>query len=135
MSGRVSGTVTAVVLAAALSACGTASERRDQVRDAAAAFEKALGAGAYEHACTVLAPGTVEELEQSAGSPCVTALSEVPLSPGGAFRQADVYGGEARAVLATDTLFLSHFTAGWKVVAAGCRQRPEQPYRCRIKSG
>ncbi|MFE9442300.1 hypothetical protein ACFYO2_25605 [Streptomyces sp. NPDC006602] len=125
----------AVVLAGAVSACGTVSERRDEVRDAAIAFEKAVDDGAYGRMCTALAPGTVQELEQSAGSPCAKALSEESLASGGAPRVVDVYGNQARAVFATDTLFLSRFAAGWKVVAAGCSPRPEQPYQCRIKGG
>ncbi|NUT30783.1 MAG: hypothetical protein HOV84_33525 [Streptomyces sp.] len=115
--------------------CGTVSERQDDVRDTAAAFERALGEGAYAHVCAVLAPGTVEELEQSADAPCAKALSEEQLPSGGAVRQTDVYGNQARAVLASDVLFLSHFTGGWKVMAAGCRQRPHEPYQCRIKGG
>ena len=54
---------------------------------------------------------------------------------GGAVRRTDVYGNQARAVLSSDTLFLSHFTSGWKVVAAGCEPRSEEPYECRIKGG
>jgi hypothetical protein len=132
---RAWGTAVAVVLAGTVGACGTVSERRDDVRAAAAAFEKALGEGAYERMCAALAPGTVDELEQSAGSRCAEALSEESLPPGGAVRVADVYGNQARAVLAGDTLFLSRFTTGWKVVAAGCRPRPHLPYQCQIKSG
>lgn len=135
MAGRVRRAVVAAVLAAAVSACETVSERGDEVRDATAAFEKALGDGAYDRMCSALAPATVEELEQSAGSPCPKALSEESLTPGGDPRVVDVYGNQARAVLATDTLFLSRFGPAWKVVAAGCRQRPEQPYQCRIKGG
>ncbi|MFI5683146.1 hypothetical protein [Streptomyces sp. NPDC051636] len=135
MVGRVCGAAVGVVLAAAVSSCGTVSERRDDVRDTAVAFEKALSDGAYDRMCTVLSPGTVEEVQQSAHSTCAKALSQESLSPGGALRLVDVYGDQARAVLARDTLFLSRFTAGWKVVAAGCEQRPSQPYQCQIKSG
>ncbi|MET7656108.1 MULTISPECIES: hypothetical protein [unclassified Streptomyces] len=135
MDRRARGMAVAVVLAAAVGACGTVSERRDQVRDAAAAFEEALDEGAYDRVCAALAPGTVEELEQSAGRPCARALGEEAPPPGGALRSADVHGNEARAVLTEDTLFLSRFNDGWKVVAAGCEQVPDQPYRCGIKGG
>ncbi|CAM5250071.1 hypothetical protein [Streptomyces aurantiogriseus] len=135
MAGRAWSTAVAVVLAGTVGACGTVSERRDDVRAAAAAFETALGESAYDRMCAALAPGTREELEQSAGTPCAEALSEESLPAGGDVRGTDVYGNQARAVLAGDTLFLSHFTTGWKVVAAGCRQRPHLPYRCQIKSG
>lgn len=88
-----------------------------------------------DRVCAVLAPATVEELEQQAGSPCARAMSEESLPPGGPVRRTDVYGNQARAVLSSDTLFLSHFASGWKVVAAGCEPRPQEPYRCRIKGG
>jgi hypothetical protein len=129
-------TTASVLLAVGvLGGCGTVTERRDAVRDTTAAFEHALTEGAYAQACAVLAPGTVEELEQSAGAPCAKALGGESLRPGGALRRTDVYGGQARAVLASDTLFLSRFASGWKVVAAGCEPRPQEPYQCRIKGG
>jgi hypothetical protein len=134
-SGRVGAVV--VVLAAAVSGCGTVAERRDEVRDAATAFEGALAEGAYGRACTALAPGTADELQQSAGASCGKALSEESPPPGGAVRLVDVYGNQARAVLTKDTLFLSRFSEGWKVVAAACRPRPDMPqqYQCRIEGG
>ncbi|MDC0771469.1 hypothetical protein [Streptomyces sp. HD] len=136
MAGRRRGVALCVLLAVGVVAgCGTVQERQDDVRDTAAAFEQALGEGAYDRVCAVLAPATVEELEQSAGSPCPQAVSEESLAPGGAVRRTDVYGNQARAVLSSDTLFLSRFTAGWKVVAAGCAPQPHEPYRCRIKGG
>lgn len=53
----------------------------------------------------------------------------------GRVRHVDVYGNQARAVLAADTLFLSRFPDGWKVTAAGCEERPDKPYQCEIKGG
>ncbi|MFF8972733.1 hypothetical protein [Streptomyces sp. NPDC014995] len=128
-------TAVAVVLTGTAGACGTVAERHDAVRAAATAFEKALDEGAYDRMCGALAPATLEELEQSAGRPCAQALAEESPPAGGAVRGTDVHGNQARAVLAGDTLFLSRFTTGWKVVAAGCRQRPQRPYQCRIKGG
>lgn len=138
MPRRVCDVAVSVLLAVgvgALGGCGTVAERRDDVRDTAVAFERALSEGAYDRVCAVLAPGTVEELEQSAGTPCAEAVGEESLPPGGAVRRTDVYGNQARAVLSSDTLFLSRFTSGWRVVAAGCEPRPEEPYQCRIKGG
>ncbi|MGA5504006.1 hypothetical protein [Streptomyces umbrinus] len=71
----------------------------------------------------------MEELGLSAASPRAQALREEPLPVGGAVRRTDVYGSQARAVLSADTLFLSHFTSGWKVVAAGCEPRSQEPYQ------
>lgn len=136
MAGRVCGaTACVLLLVGGLGGCGTVAERQDDVRDAAATFQVALGVGAYGRACALLAPGTVEELEQSAGGPCPQALRTQSPAPGGAVRRTDVYGNQARAVLFADTLFLSRFTSGWKVVAAGCEERPREPYQCRIKGG
>ncbi|MEU6064946.1 hypothetical protein ABZ864_10745 [Streptomyces sp. NPDC047082] len=50
-------------------------------------------------------------------------------------REVQVYGRRARVVLNADTLFLSVFPAGWKVTAAGCVPRSQQPYQCQIKGG
>lgn len=82
--GRASvGVAVAVLLGACgVSGCGTVAERRDDVRDTTAVFERALGEGAYDRVCAVLAPATVEELEQQAGSPCARAMSEESLPPG-----------------------------------------------------
>ncbi|MGI3223256.1 hypothetical protein ACRJ4B_04050 [Streptomyces sp. GTA36] len=136
MTRRAYGVTLSVLLAVCgVGGCGTVAERRDDVRDTAAEFERALTERAYDRMCAVLAPATVEELEQTADGPCATALSEESLRPGGAVRRTDVYGNQARAVLSSDTLFLSRFTSGWKVVAAGCEPRPQEPYQCRIKGG
>nr|WP_240929948.1 hypothetical protein [Streptomyces coryli] len=85
--------------------------------------------------CAALAPGTREELVQSAGAPCVRALREAGLPAPGRVRSVDVYGHQARIITAHDTLFLSSFTGGWKVTAAGCTPRPGLPYRCLVKGG
>ncbi|MEV5886330.1 hypothetical protein AB0L74_27060 [Streptomyces sp. NPDC052020] len=62
-------------------------------------------------------------------------MSEQQLPQAGAVRTVDVYGGQARVVLGHDTVFLARFPAGWKVTAAGCRPRADQPYQCEIKGG
>ncbi len=84
-----------------------------------------------------LAPGTREELEETARSRCPPALEDLGLPSAREVRRVDVYGGQARVVLDSDTLFLSSFPDGWKVVAAGCEPRPESevPYRCDLKGG
>ncbi|MFJ9041759.1 hypothetical protein ACIRF8_34975 [Streptomyces sp. NPDC102406] len=70
---------------------------------------------------------------RSEKKPCADAIGTQDLSPAGPVRDVDVYGRQARAVLASDTLFLSRFPEGWKVVAAGCRPRAGQPYQCAVK--
>ncbi|MGV9277346.1 hypothetical protein [Streptomyces griseosporeus] len=131
----------AAVAAAALAvlvtvgSCGTPSERRDQVTAQAVRFERALDAGRDGDLCAALAPSTLEEVEQSAKSRCAQAMGDEDLPHAGAVRNVDVYGDQARVVMEHDTLFLAHFPGGWKVTAAGCRPRPQQPYQCEIKGG
>ncbi|GGQ01644.1 hypothetical protein [Streptomyces roseolilacinus] len=128
-----------VVLAAAVSACGTLPERRDEVTAEVTRFEQALGAGRHDRLCAAFAPATREELEQSAKSRCEQAIGQAieerELPAAGAVREVDVYGDQARVVLEQDTVFLARFPAGWKVTAAGCAPRPQRPYECEIKGG
>lgn len=136
MSGRWYGPGTMVVVVLAMAgACGTPSERRDGVTAQVARFERALDAGQHERLCTVLAPSTRDELEQSAKRPCAQAIGEQDLPAAGPVRRVDVYGEQARVVLDHDTVFLAHFPTGWKVTAAGCTPRPQRPYQCEIKGG
>ncbi|MFI9306898.1 hypothetical protein [Streptomyces triculaminicus] len=125
--------LTGLLLAVTTTACGSLDERRDDARAAAVRFEQALRGGRTAVLCAVLAPGTREEVEQSAEEPCDRAVEGERLPAGGTVRHMDVYGDQARAVLEHDTLFLAHFDAGWKVTAAGCEPRGEQPYQCEIK--
>ncbi|MGP4003877.1 hypothetical protein [Streptomyces sp. 8N706] len=124
--------MTAVLLAGG---CGALEERRSAATAAAVDFERALRARDGAAVCEVLAPGTRQELEQSAEAPCPRSILDEELPRAGGVRSTDVEGRAARVVLAADTLFLSLFSSGWKVVAAGCEPRPGQPYQCMLKGG
>lgn len=118
-----------------LAACGGTAERSAKVSDAAAAFEKALSGGDRAALCAALAPETRGGVEDAEKKACVDAIGAQGLPAGGPIRDVDVWGRQARAILASDTLFLSQFPDGWKIVAAGCRPRPGQPYQCSVKGG
>ncbi|MEU0786958.1 hypothetical protein ABZ341_36020 [Streptomyces sp. NPDC006173] len=118
-----------------LTACGAPSKRVDAASGAATTFEKAVSGGNRTAMCAALAPQTRSEVEDSEKKVCTEAISEEDLSDGGAVRRVDVWGHQARAVLAADTLFLSQFPGGWKIVAAGCRPQPGKPYQCSVKGG
>ncbi|BCL26672.1 hypothetical protein ACFFS2_00760 [Streptomyces aurantiacus] len=137
MSGRrrrIAGVLIALcVLPLGLTACGTAGERGADASAAAEALEDALGRGDLAALCAALAPQTRSEVEESEKKACVDAIGSQDLPAGGAVRGVDVYGRQARVVLASDTLFLSRFPDGWKVVAAGCRPRPGLPYQCSVE--
>lgn len=121
----------------ALSGCSAVGAREDAAASAAVRFEENLRLARALPGCDGLAPGTREELEQTAKSLCPSALAELGLPSATDVRRVDVYGGQARVVLDADTLFLSSFPDGWKVVAAGCEDEPrsEVPYRCDLKGG
>ncbi|WP_240660321.1 hypothetical protein [Streptomyces sp. WAC 01529] len=125
----------AAALLGALTACGNLDAREDGAAGAASRFEASLRATDTVRSCAALAPGTRDELEQTAELPCARALPEAGLPPAEKVRTVDVYGRQARVVTDKDTLFLSAFPGGWKITAAGCTARPEKPYQCLIKGG
>jgi hypothetical protein len=123
------------VLLPGVAACGGPGERGAAASAAAAAFERARAEGDGAAMCAALAPETRGEVEESEKKACAEAISAQELPSGGLVRGVDVYGRQARAVLASDTLFLSQFSDGWKIVAAGCEPRPGRPYQCSVKGG
>ncbi|WP_327323432.1 hypothetical protein OG735_13595 [Streptomyces sp. NBC_01210] len=96
-------------------------------------FERAVHAGDNTAACELLAPGARSEVEESGQKPCAVALGEEQLPSGGAVRAVEVYGQQAMVTLERDTLFLSQFPGGWRVVAAGCWPEAGKPYQCQVK--
>ncbi|MFJ9026468.1 hypothetical protein ACIRPU_41940 [Streptomyces sp. NPDC102259] len=116
-----------------LAACGGTGQRSAKASDAATAFEKALSKGDRVALCAALAPQTRKEVENSAKKACTAAMTAQEIPAGGPVRGVDIHGRQARAVLASDTLFLSQFPDGWKIVAAGCKPRPGRPYECSVK--
>ncbi|WP_246203472.1 hypothetical protein [Streptomyces tailanensis] len=119
--------------------CGTVAERRTAAMDAALDFERALGARDGAAVCAMLAPSVREEVERSARTACEEGVltEEVPSAAPAAddIEGVDVSGRQARVVFPADTLFLSQFSGGWKVIAAGCTPRPQRPYECLLKGG
>ncbi|WP_404961630.1 hypothetical protein [Streptomyces sp. 147326] len=101
--------------------------RTDGARAAGERFERALASGDHEAACRLLAPGTLGQLEQDEGKACAEALEAEELPTAGSVRTTEVYGRQALLRLDGDTLFLSQFGGGRKVVAAGCTPQGSSP--------
>ncbi|KOY56021.1 hypothetical protein ADK59_21565 [Streptomyces sp. XY332] len=117
----------------ALCGCGAPAPRLDAARQAGAAFEQALAATDYPRACALLAPQTRRQLEADESKPCGPALQGQELPTAGDVQSTQLYGRQALLRLSDDTLFLSQFDDGWKVVAAGCTPEADKPYRCSLK--
>lgn len=126
-------TVVLCAVALAVAGCGGPAAREDAAGRAGSAFEQALAAGDHVRACAMLAPATREQLEQDEKQDCARAFAGAELPRAGSLRGVEAYGRQAMVRMSGDTLFLSQFTDGWKVVAAGCTPRPDQPYQCLVK--
>ncbi len=81
----------------------------------------------------MLAPQSRQQLEQDQQKACPAAFASQQLPKAVGVDGVETYGRQAMVRMRGDTLFLSQFTGGWKVVAAGCTRRPDQPYDCLIK--
>ncbi|MFD9420542.1 hypothetical protein ACFWC9_38490 [Streptomyces goshikiensis] len=117
--------------------CGEPGPRQADAVAAALDFQNALSDGSFGRACALLAPETRQEAASDAGD-CgqVLAQEKLPVaSRDAADAVAEVYGRQAMVHLSGDTLFLSQFNEGWKVVAAGCTPRPDLPFDCQVKGG
>jgi hypothetical protein len=118
----------AAAVAVLLSGCGNLNA--DEVESAARAF-----AGAQDPAarCELLAPATLTALVEEESSPCEEAIGTVEIGSGDVL-SVEVWGEEAQATLADDTLFLTRTSSGWRVMAAACTpQGAEQPYECQLE--
>ncbi|GAA4593213.1 hypothetical protein GCM10023194_56980 [Planotetraspora phitsanulokensis] len=116
---------TATALLVGVSGCSSVPDAR--IGAVVDRFYGAVRDGRGDAACALLAPRTVAELGVG-GSDC--AMSVLELRPPGALRTVAAWGSEAQVRLAADTVFLHRFPEGWRVRAAGCRPRGDEPYLC-----
>ena len=114
-----------------VSGCG--SDTSSGATGVAERFYQAMASKDGVAACAVLAPPTVEEIEESADAPCRTAILDEDVPDAGAVVATKRYGGQAQVVFQTDTAFVAEFDNGWKVVAAACTARGELPYDCKVE--
>jgi hypothetical protein len=134
VTGRAWAGLSAAAVAVLVTGCSATVGPGDPARGAAEAFYAAVGQGDGAAACALLAPEAVATLEQSAQEPCATALPGEQL-PAAQVRRVQVFGQSAFVELDGDTAFLGRFPDGWRVTAAGCRERPARPYDCQVEVG
>ncbi|MGY1743971.1 hypothetical protein [Blastococcus sp. SYSU D00695] len=120
----------AAVVAAAVGLSGCASAQEPDVGDVATAFADPDGDPAAR--CDLLVPATRAALESEEAAPCPDVVAGLSL-PGGAVESVEVWGGDAQVRTTADTLFLTETGDGWRVTAAGCRPRGEEPYDCEVE--
>ncbi len=124
------------VAGVALTGCVPARPASGSAVDVAAAFYAAVSRQDGAAACGLLAPVTVETLEDDADEPCTEAVLDgevgetLTARSGGTSGSATVAGRQAQVVLADDVLFLTVSGTTWRIVAAGCDPRLDRPYDC-----
>ena len=124
------GAVLATAAGALVLLSGCSSLQQSEVERVATSFEDQ--SGDPEARCDLLVSTTRAAVEHQAQAPCTEAIGALPLQ-GGAVRAVQVWGGQAQVRLDGDTLFLAETSGGWRVSAAACSPRPNQPYACEVE--
>jgi len=122
-----------VVLALALSGCGTAGSERD-AKGSVQRFFAALGRHDGEAACKELSEEAASEVESDEKKPCGEAILSLGISTAPITR-VQVYVDSAQAKLeGGGAVFLDETPKGWKVSAAGCKPQSGKPYDCELEA-
>jgi hypothetical protein len=122
-------TALALLGGAAVLLTGCSAAHEPVVEDVATTFEDPDADP--EARCELLAPATREAFEHSEGASCSDAVQELPLD-GGTVESIEIWGGEAQVRLTGDTIFLTETSLGWRITAAVCQKRAEEPYECEV---
>jgi hypothetical protein len=114
---------------------GCASANGQGSEDVATRFYEAFRSKDGAAACALLAPATRTAVVRAAQMPCAKGLLAEHLPSPGPVRSTSVYGDQAQVRLVGDTVFVAVFPTGWRVIAAGCKPRPDRPYECAVEAG
>lgn len=120
----------------AVTACGGSGPAPDGAEETAESFYAALENGDYGRACGMLAPATLEGVQQSENGGdqiCADGLRAVSLQDPGEPLSAQAFGRNAQVEFGSETVFLTLSSSNWKVMAAGCTARGDRPYSCRVE--
>jgi len=116
-----------------VSACSTLGPDHSAAAEVATQFHQAISAGDGSTACSVLAPETMQELEQTGGAPCDQAVLGQDLPDAQTVQVSQAFGHGAQVLMDADVVFLALFDGQWKITAAGCHSRGDRPYDCDVK--
>jgi hypothetical protein len=119
----------ALALLLATAACG-GGQAADDATEAATRFEQAVHSKDFGAACALLSPEVQQSLDD-----CAAELKDAELPATSGAAASAVYGQNGIVRWPTDTLFVSRFPGGWRVIAAGCVSRPDRPYDCSVSGG
>ena len=92
-------------------------------------------AAAVSRAALAVVVLAVAGLLAGCGSGCPQGILDQAAPAAGAVQGTQVWGGSAQVRLRGDTVFLSRFHDGWRVLAAGCVPRAGKPYDCELAGG
>ena len=120
--------LTAFSVVIALAGCGN-SAAAAEVRATGERFLESIERADWPAACAVLAPTTREHLEVIARSDCAHAMSALDLRTG-RVAEVQVWGGQALVRTTGGDFFLTEFSHGWLIRAAGCQPLGEAPADC-----
>lgn len=130
---RNAGVASLLLIAAACVGCGSSQDAA--VRSSVSTFYEAVYSGEGAAACSLLAPRTRSELEQSSGQSCAEALAAERVPQVDQPTEIVAFGTMAQVRYHGETTFLTRFQDGWRVVAAACTPGPADVYDCRISGG
>jgi hypothetical protein len=116
-----------------VSGCSALNPGTDAAVDTVQRFHDELAAGNTGQACGLLAPNTVQGVEEEEIGSCPVKLAQLSLPRSGVVTGSRAYGRSAQVLLQDDTVFLTRSGGEWKITAAGCTHRGERPYDCDVK--
>ena len=128
-------TVLFVLGVAASTAACSGSPSAGSAEQTAAAAVRASADRDSTGLCALLAPDTAQHLEQQESAPCAVAVQTLNLGQPSQPGQAQVWGSSALVPVGSDAVFLTDVNGHWRVLAAGCTLRDEQPADCKLGGG
>ena len=95
----------------------------------------ALAQSDTQAACALLAPQTVQHLQDDGGS-CPKGLQAAQPPGADTVRRVTVAIDSAQVVMGNQAVFLARYDHGWRVTAAGCKRESSDdaiPYSCTVE--